>query len=488
MGTDTEAHDERPESMPTTFADDADFHGRLQCEAKPEFEAWPASTSSASAEDTDFRTQLQQETEPEFEAEPLSFPRHAEATEFPEVTEPPVSEQTDPREPEQVEDNDEPFARLQAILAGLPMHAVPPMPEGPGNIRSCASSGALVGQCTGCRRKASAHDLHTCRDRVEIALRRACVDYPDQEQVLRQLEVEHASLDLVCFVDHHNQRLFTAARGTDRALNPLTTPRDLSNDSLIAIGLNPYRSDSLAAEYRQVRAAFPFYASFGSGHSLGGNIVQAIAMQVEADELMRFERIDVFNFGSTPFRFSPVKYSRTEHHVHRVPGDWASAWYQVPDGCTDRLHMHPPKPHVRSLHVLGHFLPDKVVELRPAMLPSCPEEGQGISDVFADSAGADLGFQDARLAGPSSRDTEFVFGSALGNALRPVDSADWPKSPLVPAPAECQSGILQPVSRKPSWFITVMSSFNCIGSRNKDCASKVSQITDVQESDPMLVD
>jgi len=204
-------------------------------------------------------------------------------------------------------------------------------------------------------------DSTSCMDRIRVALAKACQEFPSQIQVLQRLMVEHASLDLVCFADHTEGRLFTAARGTDRMLNPLTTPRDWNNDVRIILGMSPSRTAKAVDEYRVTRLRFPEYQSFGCGHSLGGNVIEHLALLVEAEEELRFQRVDVYNMGSSPLRRAPTALTRTEVHAHRVPGDWASVYYAAPPG-QGHIHSYPPKPHVRSQHALGHFLPDKVGE------------------------------------------------------------------------------------------------------------------------------
>lgn len=247
------------------------------------------------------------------------------------------------------------FSELQAILAGLPMHAVP----APQFARTCGPG--LVGACGGDRKPLAHADSTSCMDRTRVALAKACEDFPSQMEVLQRLMVEHASLDLVCFADHTEGRLFTAARGTDRMLNPLTLPRDLNNDMRIILGMDPCRTTKAIGEYRTIRSRFPTYYSFGCGHSLGGNVIEHLALLVEDDDELRFRRIDLYNTGSSPLRRAPTALTRTELHAHRVPGDWASLYYAAPPG-QGYLHSYPPKPHVRSQHALGHFLPDKAAE------------------------------------------------------------------------------------------------------------------------------
>eukprot|EP00747_Dinoflagellata_sp_TGD_P181811 gnl/TRDRNA2_/TRDRNA2_35781_c0_seq1.p1 gnl/TRDRNA2_/TRDRNA2_35781_c0~~gnl/TRDRNA2_/TRDRNA2_35781_c0_seq1.p1 ORF type:complete len:400 (+),score=61.35 gnl/TRDRNA2_/TRDRNA2_35781_c0_seq1:40-1239(+) len=240
------------------------------------------------------------------------------------------------------------FVELQAILAGLPMHAVP---QSGNSLRTCGPD--MLG-CTDRRR----HLLprHHNIQRVEKALEQACVLYPRHSEVLGRLVVEHVSLDVVCLADHVRNHLFTATRGTDKNMNSLTTPRDVNNDILILLGLEPCRTAKVLSEYRELRERFPDYDSFGSGHSLGGNIMQHLAKSVEISDELRFRRIDVFNAGATPLRPTPAGLEWTELHVHRVVGDWASWFVRQP--VSGRLHSHSPNPHChRSRHSLQHFLP-----------------------------------------------------------------------------------------------------------------------------------
>lgn len=246
---------------------------------------------------------------------------------------------------EDVESSLDSFAELQAILAGLPMHAVPP----PVFSRSCGACGE--------QKQAAPVDGDACIHRVRLALGRVCLDYPDHAGELRHLRVEHASLDLVCFANHKEEQLFTAVRGTDRMLNPLTTPRDWNNDVLILFGMPPCRTSKVIAEYKAVRERFPTYRSYGSGHSLGGNLVEHLALYVQEEPRFCLCRIDVFNTGASPLRQTPNMLTKTELHAHRVPGDWASWYYRPPSRAN--LHTYKPKMHVSSQHALGHFLPDK---------------------------------------------------------------------------------------------------------------------------------
>lgn len=259
------------------------------------------------------------------------------------------------------EDVDE-FAQLQAILAGLPMHAVPP----PAFSRSC---GLPAGGCGGQRRPPPLVDGNACKQRICTALAQACIDYPDKD-ALAQLDVEHASLDLVCFVNHAEGTMFTAVRGTDRMLNPLTTPRDVQNDLQIAVGMTPIRTFKARDEYLEVKSRYPNYISYATGHSLGGNIVEHLAIDVEDKTDFRFKRVDVFNTGASPLRGAPTRLQSTELHAHRVLGDWASM-YHTPAG--GRLHVHKPKHVFRSRHVLGHFLPDRSSGNEEN--PDCDDEG-----------------------------------------------------------------------------------------------------------------
>mmetsp|Transcript_146 Transcript_146/g.527 ORF Transcript_146/g.527 Transcript_146/m.527 type:complete len:532 (-) Transcript_146:438-2033(-) len=248
------------------------------------------------------------------------------------------------------------FAQLQAILAGLPMHAVP---ESLG-LLSCAAAMPLT--CAAARPKPPSDvTLRSGVERIQDVLTALSEEYSEHQEVLRRLEVVHASLDLVCFADHEESCLFTAVRGTDRNLNPLTFPRDWSNNLLIAVGSEPYGRTAVALDYyRQTRSKFPNYTSYGSGHSLGGAVMVQLAKHMEEDLEYRFARIDVFNTATSPFSRGFLWLHETALHVHRVPGDWASMGLS---SLTDpNLHVHPVKPHVPERHSLVHFLPTKASE------------------------------------------------------------------------------------------------------------------------------
>mmetsp|Transcript_68775 Transcript_68775/g.190388 ORF Transcript_68775/g.190388 Transcript_68775/m.190388 type:complete len:345 (-) Transcript_68775:64-1098(-) len=255
---------------------------------------------------------------------------------------------------------EESFIELQAIIAGLPIHAVP----SPQFSRSCGPGADLLVQCAGKRpSRPVLLDEHRCAERVEDRLQVIWEDYPDYQEVIGRLTVEHASLDMVCLADHKDQRLFTAMRGTDRMMNPLTTPRDWTNNMRILLGLDPDRNTAAMVEgYRAVRERFPGYSSYGSGHSLGGAVVLHLAKAVEADPQLMFARIDVFNTAVSPLTRTLQTLTGTAFHAHRVHGDWAS-WGMCasPPPATVAMHLHPVKPHVRERHALGHFLPDKAV-------------------------------------------------------------------------------------------------------------------------------
>lgn len=248
------------------------------------------------------------------------------------------------------------FAQLQAILAGLPMHAVP---ESLG-LRGCAAAMPLT--CAAARPKPpSDMTLRSGVERIQDVLTALSEEYSEHHEVLRRLQVVHASLDLVCFADHAESCLFTAVRGTDRNLNPLTFPRDWSNNLLIAVGSEPYSRTAVALDYyRQTRSKFLNYTSYGSGHSLGGAVMVQLAKHMEEVPDYRFARIDVFNTATSPFSRGFIWLHETVLHVHRVPGDWASMGLS---SLTDpNLHVHLVKPHVPERHSLVHFLPTKASE------------------------------------------------------------------------------------------------------------------------------
>ncbi|CAE8635913.1 unnamed protein product [Polarella glacialis] len=263
------------------------------------------------------------------------------------------------------------FAQLQAILAGLPMHAIPL-----GGSRSCGPE--LLLQCGGARSGHSAQlalvDVPNCVGRIQLKLAEVARDYPDHEPVLRRLVVEHASLDLVCFVDHEEERLFTAARGTDRSLHPLTTSRDVQSNVNILLGTCPGRAEAAVQEYTAVRKRFPKFRSFGTGHSLGGTVVLHVAKSAELLPDMSFTRIDVFNTATSPLTRSLAVLTTTAFHAHRVPGDWASWGLCIFDPGMGTVHTHEVKLHLRDTHALGHFLPDKANEKREPVVPLGPQE------------------------------------------------------------------------------------------------------------------
>jgi len=250
---------------------------------------------------------------------------------------------------------EEHWSQFQAILAGLPMHAVP----SPLSLRSCMTSDGLLVQCSGQRSKPPQMDNRTSKERIQDRLNALSEEYPEHQDTLARLEVLHANLDLVCLADHVAGRLFTAARGTDRNINPLTFPRDWGNNIMIVFGNGPSsRATTAVDDYRACRQLFPTYKSFGSGHSLGGAVMVQLAKSVEDFPDLSFSRLDVFNTAISPLSRTFVCLANTALHVHRTPGDWASmglSWMVVKD-----LHVHPVKSHIAERHSLKHFLPDKV--------------------------------------------------------------------------------------------------------------------------------
>jgi len=222
-------------------------------------------------------------------------------------------------------------------LAGIPQHAVPPR----GSIRAEAAA-------------------NRCVERVTAALARASLDYPRHASTIRGLKVVHASLDLVCLADHDGRRMFTTARGTDNNLRHTTLPRDLGNDTLIALGFGPVRVRQVAAAYQSMCDALPEYSSFGTGHSLGATVIEFLAMWAESGpERRKFQRIDLFNPGSSPLRRllpgrrRPVPLTSTKVCAYCVSGDFISRFH-LSSGTKNVLQ---PRKSL-SRHALGHFLPE----------------------------------------------------------------------------------------------------------------------------------
>jgi len=274
---------------------------------------------------------------------------------FRTLSEPPAggmdSESDDP--PATARFADDAFGELQAILAGLAQHVVP---EKGGRRRrrrhreaSCESPASA--RSTASTRSASSVDGYT--QGVVAALHRAALDYPQHAAELEDLVIVHATIDLVCLADHRRRRLFITIRGTDRYLRQATLPRDIGNDALVVLGVAPWRVRSAAAAYSEACELCPGYATFGTGHSLGATIVEWLARWAESSPERRdFERIDLFNPGSTPLRRRPVVLERTQVHAHCVMGDLVSRFY-ITSGIRRDLR---PLPQLNP-HLLGHFLP-----------------------------------------------------------------------------------------------------------------------------------
>jgi len=278
---------------------------------------------------------------------------------------------------------EEQWSQFQAILAGLPMHAVP----SPLSFRNCVASEGLLVQCSGQRSKPPQMDPRSSKERIRDELRALSEEYPEHKETLSRLEVVGANLDLVCLADHVASRLFTAARGTDRNINPLTFPRDWGNNLMIVFGNGPLsRAMPAVDDYRACRGMYPTYTSYGSGHSLGGAVMVQLAKSVEESPELSFSRVDVFNTAISPLSRTFVRLTNTALHVHRTPGDWASiglSWMTVED-----LHEHPVKPHIPERHSLKHFLPAKASERDVLLSTDVGEGGDG-----ADARRSDLELQ-----------------------------------------------------------------------------------------------
>lgn len=264
----------------------------------------------------------------------------------------------------------EAFVELQAIIAGLPMHAVPAV-----GLRACGVD--LVTQCAGTRHRpadpeATATDETACKQRIEVALEKACAAYPSHQDVLSRLDVAFASIDMVILVDHQEGHLFTAARGTDRSVNPLTFPRDWNNNLSIIFGMGPRRHVHATDPYTRVRRDYETYNSYASGHSLGGAVMLHLAKSVEADCTLRFHRVDVFNSATSPLTGVRLLTTSTDIRLHRVNGDWASWGLLTRSGVCGEIHTHPAREGVLDKHLLVHFLPEKAVPGGGAVDSSAP--------------------------------------------------------------------------------------------------------------------
>mmetsp|Transcript_21934 Transcript_21934/g.51285 ORF Transcript_21934/g.51285 Transcript_21934/m.51285 type:complete len:407 (-) Transcript_21934:99-1319(-) len=279
------------------------------------------------------------------------------------------------------------FAKLQAILAGLPMHAVPTE-----QMRAC---GAFP-HCAGHRKPEPALDGASCRERIQRRLQeKVCFEFPTHRHLLLRLEVVHASLDLTILRDQEEEKLYVAARGTDfrSGINPWTTPRDLSNDLQIFVGVSPGRAVQVAKDYQLVRRRFPKYKVYGSGHSLGGNVIQHLAESMEDDETYRFSRIDIFNSGASPLRPSAVSSrGHTDVYVHKVAGDWVSRYHleTTPKPSSVILTTYQPKKHLGDRHALGHFLPEPASDEEAPALVLSSRSAPAIGSASASSSCQEL--------------------------------------------------------------------------------------------------
>lgn len=262
----------------------------------------------------------------------------------------------------------DPFVKFQAILASLPKNAVPPSFMHTCGDRDIWHQFGGVRSPSEDQRSATQRligiDAYTCRSKINDAIFHALKMYPAYTEVLEGLSVEHASVDIVVLADHDRQKMYVAARGTDKDLtNPWTSPRDWHNNFHVLFGYGPLRAHGAYDEYREVRLRFPLYDVYGTGHSLGGAVALQLARLADEDPTMSFARVDIFDPAVSPFIQPFTALVRTDIHAHRVPYDWASiglAWYTSPTWC--QLHTHPLKPEIATRHSLKHFLPDEAVQ------------------------------------------------------------------------------------------------------------------------------
>jgi len=268
------------------------------------------------------------------------------------------------------EDEKDPFTRLLAILAALPRGASPPserplgcdcggasdLCQGRQPLQDSAAAAADPGGAPPTPRSSSTSLSH--RERVEVALLGAGRQFPDYRDELNRLQVVHASIDVVCFVDHERRRLFTAVCGASKA-----SPRNVADDEQVVPGDTPADAALVQDEYCEVRRRFPNCTeSYGCGHSLGGSVLHGIANSVEKQPELAFTRVDVFAAkGSTPPRAaSRTALGRTEFRSHDAPGDLLSMLCDPPQAGSDTVHerrlstpVHPMYPLVpREIQVV----------------------------------------------------------------------------------------------------------------------------------------
>jgi len=269
------------------------------------------------------------------------------------------------------------FVQQQAIMAGLPMHAISDQLSCDFGVVNCATS----------RKKRTLQDVpKTAAQRLQERLGVMSYEYPDYQGLLERLEIicdvhDASASTIVCLADHEEKRLYVAARGTHRSISRVSV-EDWKSNLQIAIGSRPYGRTELALEhYRRVKREHTDYVTFGTGHSLGGAVMIQLATCVEDEPEFRFERVDVFNTAVGPFERNFIWLQQTELHIHRIPGDWASLGLngqQAPN-----LHMHPAQTHVSETHSLQHFLPIKaserarIEEARKAALAQQQQRQQG---------------------------------------------------------------------------------------------------------------
>merc|ERR1740138_995967 len=249
---------------------------------------------------------------------------------------------------------DDHFAQLQAILAIIPKDAIPKNRDmcGCSNpVRGCSDRTMCVGVSqgrTGHGKADSPAGEFSVPERLHIAVLEAAYIYPNFRSELVSLEIVHYDTDFVCFANHGQKQLFSAVRGTSKAVG-----RDLVNDTQIAFGLAPGRANWVAQEYCKVRREHPRYESFACGHSLGGTIVSEMARMLDKHSAYAFTRVDIFNPGGSPLQDAYPQCRQTDVKVHRVPGDVFSAFY---DARAD-IRTYEKKPAFYT-HAMGHFLPE----------------------------------------------------------------------------------------------------------------------------------
>jgi len=96
-----------------------------------------------------------------------------------------------------------------------------------------------------------------------------------------------------------------------------------------------------------------------------------LAHMLEEKQEFAFDRVDVFNTGSSPINSGYSGLKLTQFNDHRVPGDYISKYFQV----EGHVWEHSQKEGIWA-HSLRHFLPEPRDVLQPFLGNCCTGFGR----------------------------------------------------------------------------------------------------------------